>query len=130
MFRKLQAGWSEQRGDIEMIVARFGRISDLIVVQRPSSSSVQGQRCFDAAVFEPLPHVKFTPDQLEDGLVGRLQQRTERIFGDRRRFGRQFLEDEVKEPESLVSRARAGGGQAMVNAPSDQVSSPRAVSAG
>jgi nucleotide-binding universal stress UspA family protein len=46
------ASWSEQLGDIEMTVARFGRISDLIVVQRPSSSSVQGQRCFDAAVFE------------------------------------------------------------------------------
>jgi hypothetical protein len=46
------ASWSEQLGDIETVVARFGRVSDLIVVQRPSSSSVQGQRCFDAAVFE------------------------------------------------------------------------------
>jgi hypothetical protein len=46
------ASWSEQFGDIEMIVARFGRISDLIVVQQPTSSSVQGERCFDAAVFE------------------------------------------------------------------------------
>jgi nucleotide-binding universal stress UspA family protein len=46
------ASWSEQLGDIETIVARFGRVSDLIVVQRPSSSSVQEQRRFDAAVFE------------------------------------------------------------------------------
>ena len=46
------ASWSEQFGDIETIVARFGRVSDLIVVQRPSSSSIQEQRCFDAAVFE------------------------------------------------------------------------------
>jgi nucleotide-binding universal stress UspA family protein len=46
------ASWSEQLGDIETVVAHFGRVSDLIVVQRPSSSSVQGQRCFDAAVFE------------------------------------------------------------------------------
>ena len=46
------ATWSEQLGDIETVVARFGRVSDLIVVQRPSSSSVQEQRCFDAAVFE------------------------------------------------------------------------------
>jgi len=46
------ASWSEQLGDIETVVARFGRVSDLIVVQQPSSSSVQGQRCFDAAVFE------------------------------------------------------------------------------
>jgi nucleotide-binding universal stress UspA family protein len=46
------ASWSEQFGDIETVVARFGRISDLIVVARPSSSFVHGQRCFDAAVFE------------------------------------------------------------------------------
>src|SRR6516162_4139466 len=46
------ASWSEQLGDIETVVAHFGRVSDLTVVQRPSSSSVQGQRCFDAAVFE------------------------------------------------------------------------------
>jgi hypothetical protein len=46
------ASWSEQLGDIETIVARFGRVSDFIVVSRPSSSFVQGQRCFDAAVFE------------------------------------------------------------------------------
>ena len=44
--------WSERFGDIETVVARFGRVSDLIVVPRPSSGSVQGQRCFDAAVFE------------------------------------------------------------------------------
>jgi nucleotide-binding universal stress UspA family protein len=46
------ASWSERLGDIETLVARFGRISDLIVVARPSSGSVQAQRCFDAAVFE------------------------------------------------------------------------------
>ena len=46
------ASWSERLGDIETVVARFGRVSDLIVVPRPSSISVQGQRCFDAAVFE------------------------------------------------------------------------------
>ena len=46
------ASWSERFGDLETVVARFGRVSDLIVVPRPSSGSVQGQRCFDAAVFE------------------------------------------------------------------------------
>jgi hypothetical protein len=46
------ASWSERLGDIETVVAHFGRVSDLIVVQQPSSSSVQGQRRFDAAVFE------------------------------------------------------------------------------
>ena len=33
-------------------MACLGRVSDLIVVQRPTLGSVQGQRCFDAAVFE------------------------------------------------------------------------------
>jgi nucleotide-binding universal stress UspA family protein len=46
------ASWSEQQDDIETVVAHFGRVSDLIVVQRASSASVQGQLCFDAAVFE------------------------------------------------------------------------------
>ena len=46
------ASWSERLGEIETVVARFGRVSDLIVVPRPSWSSVQGQRCFDTAVFE------------------------------------------------------------------------------
>jgi nucleotide-binding universal stress UspA family protein len=35
-----------------MVVARFGRLSDLIVVQRPAPGSVHAQLCFDAAVFE------------------------------------------------------------------------------
>jgi nucleotide-binding universal stress UspA family protein len=46
------ASWSEQFGEVETVVAHFGRVSDLIVVERPSSASVHGQRCFDAAVFE------------------------------------------------------------------------------
>jgi nucleotide-binding universal stress UspA family protein len=46
------ASWSERLGDLETIVARFGRVSDLIVMPRPSSGSVQKQHCFDAAVFE------------------------------------------------------------------------------
>jgi len=46
------ASWSERLGDLETVVARFGRVSDLIVVQRPTLGSVQGQRCFDTAVFE------------------------------------------------------------------------------
>jgi nucleotide-binding universal stress UspA family protein len=46
------ANWSELFGDLETIVARFGRISDLIVVPRPSAGSIERQRCFDAAVFE------------------------------------------------------------------------------
>jgi nucleotide-binding universal stress UspA family protein len=46
------ASWSEQFGEVETVVAHFGRVSDLIVVEQPSSASVHRQRCFDAAVFE------------------------------------------------------------------------------
>jgi nucleotide-binding universal stress UspA family protein len=45
------ATWAEQIGEIEAVVTRCGRLSDLIVVQRPAPGSVQAQRCFDAAVF-------------------------------------------------------------------------------
>jgi nucleotide-binding universal stress UspA family protein len=45
------ATWAEQLGEIETVVTRWGRLSDLIVVPRPASDAVQAQRCFDAAVF-------------------------------------------------------------------------------
>ncbi|HKM69690.1 MAG TPA: universal stress protein [Stellaceae bacterium] len=45
------ATWAEQTGEIEAVVTRRGRLSDLIVVPRPAPGSVQAQRCFDAAVF-------------------------------------------------------------------------------
>jgi Universal stress protein family len=45
------ATWAEQIGEIEAVVTRYGRLSDLIVVPRPALGSVQAQRCFDAAVF-------------------------------------------------------------------------------
>jgi hypothetical protein len=39
------ASWSERLGDLETVVVRFGRVSDLVVVPRPPLGSVQGQRC-------------------------------------------------------------------------------------
>jgi nucleotide-binding universal stress UspA family protein len=45
------ATWAEQIGEIEAVVTSRGRLSDLIVVPRPTPGSVQAQRCFDAAVF-------------------------------------------------------------------------------
>ena len=45
------ATWAEQTGEIEAVVTRRGRLSDLIVVPRPVTGSVHAQRCFDAAVF-------------------------------------------------------------------------------
>jgi nucleotide-binding universal stress UspA family protein len=45
------ATWSETVGEIEMLVTRFGRVSDLIVLQRVAPGSIRPQRIFDAAVF-------------------------------------------------------------------------------
>jgi nucleotide-binding universal stress UspA family protein len=45
------ATWAEQIGEFEAVVTRWGRLSDLIVVPRPASGSVQAQRYFNAAVF-------------------------------------------------------------------------------
>ena len=50
-------------------MARFGRVSDLIVVPRPSSGSVQKQRCFDAAVFESGRPTLVIGEKLPVGLI-------------------------------------------------------------
>ena len=42
---------AQQIGEIEAVVTRQGRLSDLIVVPSPSLGAIQAQRCFDAAVF-------------------------------------------------------------------------------
>ena len=45
------ATWSEAVGEIETVVTRYGRVSDLLVVHRPTLGAIPAQRCFDAAVF-------------------------------------------------------------------------------
>jgi nucleotide-binding universal stress UspA family protein len=45
------ASWTEQFGEIEEIVTRFGRVSDLIVMSRFTAGNITAERCFDAAVF-------------------------------------------------------------------------------
>jgi nucleotide-binding universal stress UspA family protein len=45
------ATWAEQIGEIEILMTRYGRLSDLIVVPRPAPGAYQAQRCFDSAVF-------------------------------------------------------------------------------
>jgi nucleotide-binding universal stress UspA family protein len=47
----VSAHWSVRVGDLEAMVTRFGRISDFVIVSRPTLESTQAQRCFDAAVF-------------------------------------------------------------------------------
>jgi nucleotide-binding universal stress UspA family protein len=46
------ATWADRVGEIETEVARFGRVSDLIVLQRVAPGRIMALRCFDAAVFE------------------------------------------------------------------------------
>ena len=43
--------WAEQVGEIETVVTRWGRLSDLIVVPKPALSAIPAQRCLDVAVF-------------------------------------------------------------------------------
>jgi nucleotide-binding universal stress UspA family protein len=45
------ANWSEHVGEFEPIVTRFGRLSDFIVLPRPTASDIVAQRCADAALF-------------------------------------------------------------------------------
>jgi nucleotide-binding universal stress UspA family protein len=60
------ATWCERVGEFEPIVTRYGRLSDFIVLPRPSAGEIIAQRCADAAIFgtgrptlligdEPLP---------------------------------------------------------------------------
>jgi nucleotide-binding universal stress UspA family protein len=45
------ATWLEKVGEIERVVTHFGRVSDLIVLNRFLPGNIQAQRCFDAALF-------------------------------------------------------------------------------
>jgi nucleotide-binding universal stress UspA family protein len=58
------ATWTEKVGEIETVVARFGRVSDLIVLQRVAEDPVNTQRCFDAAVFESGRPALLVPEKL------------------------------------------------------------------
>jgi len=43
--------WSEHVGEFEPIITRYGRLSDFIVLPRPSVGEIGAQRCADAAIF-------------------------------------------------------------------------------
>jgi nucleotide-binding universal stress UspA family protein len=47
----VSAGFTEQTGSIETVVALAGRLSDLIIVDRPARADAFAARVFDAAVF-------------------------------------------------------------------------------
>ena len=58
------ASWSEQIGEIEPVVTRCGRVSDLIVMKRFASDDVLAQRCLDAALFGSGRPTMLVPDTL------------------------------------------------------------------
>lgn len=43
--------WSEHVGEFELVVTRYGRLSDFVVLPRPAASEIVAQRCADAAIF-------------------------------------------------------------------------------
>lgn len=58
------AGWSAEIGEIEPVVTRHGRLSDLIVMKRFASEDIVAQRCFDAALFGSGRPTMLVPDAL------------------------------------------------------------------
>jgi nucleotide-binding universal stress UspA family protein len=58
------ASWSEQLGEIEPVVTRQGRVSDLIVLKRFAPTELVAQRCFDAALFGSGRPTMLVPEQL------------------------------------------------------------------
>ena len=67
------AQWSERTGEVAPTVARCGRLSDLIILNRPDVSLASSE-AFDAAVFESgrptlLVHGKTSPDLLRHVLI-------------------------------------------------------------
>lgn len=45
------ASWWDKAGELETVLTRFGRVSDLVVLSRANPNKLQAERCFDAAVF-------------------------------------------------------------------------------
>jgi len=63
------ASWFETVGEIEQVVTRYGRLSDLIVVQRFGHDDVTGQRCFDAALFGTGRPTLLVPEKLPWAMI-------------------------------------------------------------
>ncbi len=61
--------WAEQVGEIEPLVALAGRVSDLIVVDRPSGRKLASERIFDAAVFSSGRPTLVVADDVPDDLL-------------------------------------------------------------
>jgi nucleotide-binding universal stress UspA family protein len=64
------ATWVEKVGEIEPVVTHFGRVSDLIILSRFAPDNIQGQRCFDAALFGTGRPTFVVPEKLPWDLIG------------------------------------------------------------
>src|SRR3974377_1539492 len=63
------ASWLEKSGEIEPVVTRLGRVSDLIVLSRFAADNLQAQRCFDAALFGTGRPTLLAPEKLPWDLI-------------------------------------------------------------
>jgi hypothetical protein len=63
------ACWREERGSIEAVVMKRGRLADLTIVQRPGTGDVGAARCFDAAVFATGRAAMMVPEKLPTHLL-------------------------------------------------------------
>jgi nucleotide-binding universal stress UspA family protein len=61
--------WIEQVGDVESHVALAGRVSDLILVNRPDPSNIAAGRIFDTAVFSTGRPALVVPQSPADDLL-------------------------------------------------------------
>jgi nucleotide-binding universal stress UspA family protein len=57
------ATWLEKVGDIEPVITHYGRVSDLIIMQRFTLANVQALRGFDAALFGTGRPTLLVPDK-------------------------------------------------------------------
>src|ERR1051326_1233724 len=63
------ASWTERGGDIEHIVPRLGRVSDLILLGRFRLGETLAERCFEAAVFGSGRPTLLVPESLSGDLL-------------------------------------------------------------
>ena len=63
------ASWLKKSGEIEPVVTRLGRVSDLIVLSRFAADNFQAQRCFDAALFGTGRPTLLAPEKPAGNLI-------------------------------------------------------------